>query len=90
MSQLIRMIIYEGILLGLIGSILGIVLGIIVSYPMVTVGIDLSGRVGDSVQIGNTLNSAVLYRKYSAKLIALYALIAWIFSIMATIYPAET
>ena len=88
MSQLIRMIIYEGILLGLIGSILGIVLGIIVSYPMVTVGIDLSGRVGDSVQIGNTLNSAVLYGKYSAKLIALYALIAWIFSIMATIYPA--
>jgi ABC-type lipoprotein release transport system permease subunit len=67
---------------------LGIILGIIVSYPLVTVGIDLSGRVGDSVQIGNTLNSAVLYGKYSTTLIASYALIAWLFSIMATIYPA--
>ena len=36
---------------------------------MVTVGIDLSGRVGDSVQIGNTLNSTV-WGKYSAKPIA--------------------
>lgn len=88
MSQLIRMIVYEGILLGLIGSMLGIIIGIVVSYPLVTVGIDLSSRVGDSVQIGNTLNSAVLYGKYSIELIVSYALIAWIFSIFATIYPA--
>ncbi len=88
MPQLIRMIIYEGIILGFVGSILGMILGIIVSYPMVKHGLDLSNRVGDGIQIGNTVNSAVIYGKYSMSLIIAYSIIAMIFAVLATLYPA--
>ena len=85
---LVRMILYEGVILGLMGSALGIVLGIIVSYPIVEHGLDLSNRVGDGIQIGGTVNSAVLYGKYSPTLILFYAVFALVFSILSTLYPA--
>ena len=82
------MILYEGVILGLMGSLLGIVLGIIISYPIVEYGLDLSNRVGDGIQIGGTVNSAVLYGKYSPTLIIFYALFGLVFSIISTLYPA--
>lgn len=88
LKLLIRMIIYEGIILGIFGSILGIILGIIISYPIVEYGLDLSNRVGDGIQIGGTVNSAVLYGKYSPTLVVFYAGFALIFSIISTLYPA--
>ncbi len=88
LKDLIRMIIYEGVILGIIGSLLGIVLGIVISYPLVEYGLDLSNRVGDGIQIGGTVNSAVLYGKYSTSLMIFYALFALMFSIIATLYPA--
>ena len=88
LKLLIRMILYEGIILGMMGSLLGIILGIIISYPIVEYGLDLSNRVGDGIQIGGTVNSAVLYGKYSPTLIIFYALFALVFSIFSTIYPA--
>ena len=88
LQLLIRMIVYEGVILGIMGSILVIILGVIVSYPIVEYGLDLSNRVGDGIQIGGTVNSAVLYGKYSPTLILLYALFALIFSILSTLYPA--
>jgi len=88
LKLLIRMIVYEGVILGIMGSVLGIILGIIVSYPIVEYGLDLSNRVGDGIQIGGTVNSAVLYGKYSPTLILLYALFALVFSILSTLYPA--
>lgn len=88
LNDLIRMIIYEGVILGIIGSLSGIALGIVVSYPLVEYGLDLSNRVGDGIQIGGTVNSAVLYGKYSTSLILFYALFALMFSIISTLYPA--
>ena len=88
LKLLIRMILYEGVILGLMGSLLGIALGIIISYPIVEHGLDLSNRVGDGIQIGGTVNSAVLYGKYSPTLITFYALFALVFSIISTLYPA--
>ncbi len=88
LKLLTRMILYEGIILGMMGSILGSILGIIISYPIVEYGLDLSNRVGDGIQIGGTVNSAVLYGKYSPTLIIFYALFALVFSILSTIYPA--
>ncbi len=85
---LVRMIVYEGVILGVIGSILGILLGILVSYPMVEYGLDLSNRVGDGIQIGGTINSSVLYGKYSPSLMGFYALFSLTFSILSTLYPA--
>ena len=88
LKLLVRMIVYEGIILGIIGSLVGIVLGIIVSYPIVEYGLDLSNRVGDGIQIGGTVNSAILYGKYSPTLIGFYALFALVFSVLSTFYPA--
>ena len=88
LKLLVRMIVYEGIILGIIGSLVGIVLGIIVSYPIVEYGLDLSNRVGDGIQIGGTVNSAILYGKYSPTLIGVYALFALVFSVLSTFYPA--
>jgi ABC-type lipoprotein release transport system permease subunit len=85
---LVRMIVYEGIILGIIGSALGIVLGIAISYPIVEYGLDLSSRVGDGIQIGGTVNSSILYGKYSPSLIGFYSLFALGFSVLSTIYPA--
>ena len=88
LKLLVRMIVYEGIILGIIGSLFGVLLGIVISYPIVEYGLDLSNRVGDGIQIGGTVNSAVLYGKYSPTLMVFYALFALVFSIIATFYPA--
>ena len=88
LKLLVRMIVYEGIILGMIGSLFGVLLGIVVSYPIVEYGLDLSNRVGDGIQIGGTVNSAVLYGKYSPTLMVFYALFALVFSILSTFYPA--
>ena len=88
LKLLVRMIVYEGIILGIMGSISGVLLGIVVSYPIVEYGLDLSNRVGDGIQIGGTVNSAVLYGKYSPTLMVFYALFALVFSILSTFYPA--
>ena len=88
MVFLLRLILCEGFLLGVLGAIVGIILGLVVTYPAVQYGIDFSGKIGENVQVGNMVNATVLYAEYNVRLILQDALIALFFAVMATMYPA--
>ena len=71
-----------------LGSILGIILGILVSYPLVTTGLDMSASMGESMPVGDTVTSTIIKGKYDWQMMGLYACEAIILSILSTIYPA--
>ena len=82
------MILYEGLVLGIFGSLLGLVLGVAICYPLVTTGWDLSSAMGENYVVGGAVSSSIMYGKYNWSLIASYVLLAVLFSCLSAVYPA--
>ena len=87
-QKLALMVLCEGFILGILGAILGIILGILVSYPLVTTGLDMSASMGESMPVGDTVTSTIIQGKYDWQMMGLYACEAVILSILSAIYPA--
>ena len=87
-QKLALMVLCEGFILGILGAILGIILGILVSYPLVTTGLDMSASMGESMPVGDTVTSTIIKGKYDWQMMGLYACEVVVLSILSAIYPA--
>ena len=87
-QELALMVLCEGFILGILGAILGIILGILVSYPLVTTGLDMSASMGRNMPVGDTVTSTIIQGKYDWQMMGIYACEAVILSIFSAIYPA--
>ncbi len=87
-EKLAKMVLAEGFLLGVIGSILGFVIGVVFSYPLVVNGLDLSAQMGEGMMVGDAVASTTIYGIYNWAFIGIYMLMAVVFSMLSAAYPA--
>jgi ABC-type lipoprotein release transport system permease subunit len=86
--QLSRMVLAEGLMMGLVGAALGTVLGIAFSYPLVANGLDMSSMMGEGASIAGAINSPVIYGVYDWTFMGYYAALGIVLSILSAVYPA--
>ncbi len=88
-QQIAKLVLFEGLVLGVLGAILGLVLGLLLSWPTVVYGIDFSAYSG-----GQTMESAgvaidtLMKAEWNPSRMAGYFFGAIVFCAMAALYPA--
>ena len=87
-GQLRRLILTEGLLLGLVSSLLGLVGGSLITLYLVNYGIDYSEMMGDTMEMSGVAISTHLYGAWDTGHMAASTIIAVFLSVAATIYPA--
>ncbi|MEN0068077.1 MAG: FtsX-like permease family protein [Myxococcota bacterium] len=88
-GRLSNLILAEGFILGVLGSLLGFLAGLAVSWPLVAYGIDYSSMLGqDAIDTGGVVLSAVLQGKYAFGRMAVYTVGAIVLTTLAAAYPA--
>jgi len=88
-GRLIRVMLAEGIVLGLFGSILGLVLGLPAAYYVATRGIDFTKMYGGSdMAVSNVLFDPVFKGDFGWWLIPLAFELALTATILSSLYPA--
>jgi ABC-type lipoprotein release transport system permease subunit len=88
-SRLIRVMLAEGIVLGLFGSILGLALGLPAAYYVATKGIDFTKMYGGSdMAVSNILFDPVFKGDFGWWLIPLAFELALTATILSSLYPA--
>ncbi len=87
--RLASLILAEGFVLGVVGSLLGLLVGLAVGYPVVTYGIDYSSFLGgETFDSGGIAISTLMKGKYAFDRMAAYTLGAIAFTTLAAAYPA--
>lgn len=84
-SQLIRMIIYESLLIGCIGTIIGFILGLAIYYPLSIYGIDMS-QFSESMSSFGLPNQ--IYPELNINVVINTLLIIPLVTMIAGIFPA--
>lgn len=86
--KLVTMILLEGAILGVVSVALGIALGMLVSWPMITHGIDFSSLMGDNMEISGISIDTVVYAAVDWERLVIFSLSGVAMTMLATIYPA--
>ncbi len=87
--QLGRLVLAEGLAVGLLGAGLGLLLGLALSYHAVHVGIDYEALTGTSgLEMEGLVLDSVLRGEWDPRRMALYCGAAVLFSVAAAVYPA--
>jgi len=87
--RLAGVILMEGLLLGIIGSLLGLAAGVAVSTPIVAYGIDYSGMMGaETIESGGIAISALMKGAWNPWRMGIYTVGAMMFTTLAAVYPA--
>ena len=87
-GRLRRLILTEGLLLGLFASSLGLAGGSAVTHYLVNEGIDYSEMMGETMDIAGISVSTFIFAGWDTTSMAVYTLVAVLLSVAATIYPA--
>jgi len=87
-SQVFRVILLEGVLLGAIGALFGLLMGALATWPAMTYGIDYAAMMGDNVDVGGVTVDAIVYSKWNWPGTAAFCLMAWLMTILSTVWPA--
>lgn len=86
--QLARLILTEGLLLGVMGAGLGLVVGTVLSWPLVTIGLDYSSYMGDTYETAGVVVSSVIKGRYDPMRMLAYTVAATFMTAAAAVYPA--
>ena len=87
-GRLRRLILSEGLLLGLFASSLGLAGGAAMTSYLVTAGIDYSEMMGETMDVAGISVSTLIHAGWDTTSMAVYTLVAVLLSVAATIYPA--
>lgn len=87
-GALLRMILLEASMIGVLGGVVGAMLGVAVSYPLVTSGWDLSSMMGGGMAINGAVTSTILYGRYDFLWIGGYILLSIVCATLSAVYPA--
>ena len=87
--QLSTLILMEGAVLGVAGSLLGLVLGIAVSSYFVHYGLDIASMAGtDTIETGGVVLDGVMYGAWNPLRMFNYTVAAIVCTTLAALYPA--
>lgn len=88
-GQLARLILLEGVTLGIVGSGLGLLVGLAASYTLVEYGLDMKAMSGmDNMDMGGITLSSTIYGAYNPVRMTTYTLGAMLLTTLAALYPA--
>jgi ABC-type lipoprotein release transport system permease subunit len=86
--ELAKLVLWEGAILGVVGTALGLAFGALLTYPLVTHGLDYTQFMGESMEYMGVTISSVLKAKYDMARMAQYGVAAVLFTTSCAIYPA--
>jgi|AMFO01.1.fsa_nt_gi ABC-type transport system, involved in lipoprotein release, permease component len=86
--KLAAMVLTEGFVMGAISALIGIILGTLVTWPFISMGIDFSGDMGESMEAAGVPISMILYPEIDWGRLAIYPFIGIFFATVASLYPA--
>lgn len=87
--RLSQLILAEGALIGVIGSLLGLLAGTALSYPLVTYGLDYTSFMGsETLETSGVVISSLLKGQYAPLRMTSYTVGGVVFTILAALYPA--
>lgn len=86
-GRLARMVLAEGLVLGLLSAAIGIALGLLMTWPMMVWGIDMSS-MGESMEAGGVPISMHMYAEIDWSRLFVYPFVGVGFAVLASIYPA--
>jgi len=87
-GKLRRMILCEGLLLGLFASAIGLALGAGVTSYLVAHGVDYSEMIGETMEIEGVAISTIIYAAWDWFSMSIYTVVAVFLAVAATVYPA--
>jgi ABC-type lipoprotein release transport system permease subunit len=82
------LLVIEGALLGLSASLLGLLIGTLVTWPVVTYGLDVSQMVSEGMDVGGVVMDTQLYASWSPTTSIAATLISCLFTTLASVWPA--
>lgn len=81
-------LVIEGFVLGIFGSVIGVAFGALLSWPIVLNGLDISSMVGEGMEVGGVVMETVIHASWHIRGMVEFALSAIALSITATLWPA--
>ncbi len=88
-GQLVRVMLFEGFLIGLIGTALGLLLTLPPVYLLATKGVDLTAFTGEGTQVmSGVLIEPILYGDMGWWLVPYGIVVSFLSTLLASIYPA--
>jgi len=83
------MVLMEGLILGLVATVVGVALGIAASYPVVLYGIDYAAFMGtDTLEMEGIAMSTVIHGSFGWTRVLVYGVAAVLFTVLSASYPA--
>jgi ABC-type lipoprotein release transport system permease subunit len=86
--QVRRLVLLEGLLLGLIAVVAGDLLGLLLTVPLIVWGVDLSAFAGEQVSWGGVAQTAMTYAEIDWERFLVYSIVAVLLTVLASVYPA--
>lgn len=86
--ELRKMILLEGMLIGVLGAAIGLGFGSAITSYLVEHGIDYSEMIGESFDVAGVSVSTLINAEWDYLSMGIYAAVAVLMSVLATVYPA--
>ena len=86
--RLVSLIVLEGFLLGLLAVSLGVALGMLLSWPLITSGLDYSAMMGDSMSTAGVTIDSVVHAAVDWERLIIFSVSGLIMTVLSTLYPA--
>jgi ABC-type lipoprotein release transport system permease subunit len=87
-GQVFRIILFEGILLGIFATFLGLLLGLALTWPFYVYGIDFSELMGGDADVAGIPIDAVIFPQFNWPGMAVACAIALCMTVLSTLWPA--
>jgi len=87
-TQVIRMVVLEAAVLGILGTFAGLLLGAFPVYYTATEGFNFAAIMGDDLNIGGVLVDPVVYADMGVWMLPYTAAVALLSAVLASFYPA--
>ncbi len=87
-SQIARLVLLEGVILGVLSIGLGTLLGAALVWPAAVYGMDFTEWMGEAMTNGGVVMSAKMYCVYNWPRMALFAFGGFLLTVLASVWPA--
>ncbi|MBN1335344.1 MAG: ABC transporter permease [Deltaproteobacteria bacterium] len=86
--QIRRLVLLEGLLLGVVAVIAGDLLGLLLTVPLLVWGVDLASIAGEQMSWGGVAVTTQTYAAIDWERFAIYSIVAVLLTVLASLYPA--
>lgn len=86
--QVRRLVLLEGLLLGLVAVAIGDALGMLITWPLAVWGVDLSSLAGEQMSWGGVAVATMTYAEVDWTRLVTYSVMGVLLTVLASVYPA--